>query len=73
MALELYFLVMLKLGVMRSFPRAFRHAPVVFGGLGLPHSYVEQGVAQLEVLLQHLRADSQTGMIMRATLKQEQL
>jgi hypothetical protein len=36
----------------------------LYGGLGFQHSFVEQGIAQLQLLIHHLRADTSQGSLM---------
>ena len=52
-ASQLYSGILLKLGVAKCFPKAYRYTPRKFLGLGLDHPYVEQGVQHLHDFLEH--------------------
>lgn len=61
------------LGVNRSLPRAYRHAPEQYFGLGLPDAYMEQTISQLEYLVMHMAADTLVGEGLRTSTEHQQL
>ena len=69
----LYRTVLPSLGANRNFPMHWRFAPTRLQGLGLPHPYIEQGIAQLSEILYHGVAPTYTGSFIRASLEQAQL
>jgi len=40
-----------KVGVIRTFPRALAHGPLDYGGLDIPHLYLEQIIAHIHTIL----------------------
>ena len=61
------------LGVNRNIHRAFRHAPPMFQGLGLPEGYLEQTIEQLSYFVMHASSATFLGNNMRASAEQLQL
>jgi hypothetical protein len=53
-----------RLGINRNIARDIVFGSPLFGGLGLWHLFVEQGIAQLELLLWHLRAKTTQGALL---------
>jgi hypothetical protein len=53
-----------RLGINRNISRDIVFDSPNFGGLGLRHLFVEQGIAQLELLLRHLRAKTTQGALL---------
>jgi hypothetical protein len=53
-----------RLGINRNISRDLVFGSPNFGGLGLRHLFVEQGIAQLELLLRHLRAKMTQGALL---------
>jgi hypothetical protein len=47
--------------------------PTSIGGLGLRHSYVEQGLPKTSALLQHIRQNGRLGQMMWTTLQWTQV
>jgi hypothetical protein len=47
-----------KLGYHHTIHRAIAYSSPRYGGLGLRNFYVEQGIAQLQLFIRHLRAGS---------------
>lgn len=60
--------VLSKIGFNRSTARAVVFAPPWFGGLGMRQLYVEQGVAQLETFIRHIRSETRLGDLIRIAL-----
>jgi hypothetical protein len=52
------------LGFNRNISRDIVFGSTMYGGPGLFHLFVEQGIAQLELLLRHLRAETPQGSLM---------
>ena len=48
---------------MRSTPNAVTYGALQYGGLGLRHLYVERGIAQLILVIRHVRAMSDQGVM----------
>jgi hypothetical protein len=55
---------LVRLGINRNISRDIVFGSPNFGGLGLRHLFVEQGIAQLELLLRHLRAKTTQGALL---------
>jgi hypothetical protein len=53
-----------RLGFNRNISRDIVFGSSLYGGLGLLPMYVEQGIAQIQLLLRHLRADNTQGSLM---------
>jgi hypothetical protein len=58
---RLHYTILPKLGFNKHFPRAIVTAPAFFGGLELVDLYTGAGLAQIKLLLQHIRAVSSLG------------
>ena len=52
-----------KMGFMRSTPNAVTYGALQYGGLGLRNLYVERGIAQLILVIRHVRAMSDQGVL----------
>ena len=61
------------IGVDRNLPKEFRHATLMFQGLGLPEVVVEQTIEMVGYFLMHGAADTLTGEAMRASSEQVQI
>jgi hypothetical protein len=53
-----------RLGINRNISRDIVFGSALYGGLGLLNLFVEQGIAQLQLLLRHLRADTTQGALL---------
>jgi hypothetical protein len=53
-----------RLGINCNISRGIVFGSPLFGGLGLRHLFVEQGITQLELLLRHLRAKTTQGALL---------
>jgi hypothetical protein len=62
-----------KMGITRSAPRAVIFGTAQFGGLGLTHLTAMQGHTRLQYLLGHLRCGDATGRLMQMLLEYTQL
>jgi hypothetical protein len=62
-----------KLGFRRSISRAIVFGSPTYGGLGLRDLHVEQGIAQLQLFIRHLRAKSPQGKLLHIALSWWQL
>eukprot|EP00980_Cylindrotheca_fusiformis_P015420 scaffold4342_cov68-Cylindrotheca_fusiformis.AAC.2 len=62
-----------KMGFRRTIHRSLAYGSPLYGGLGLREFYVEQGIAQLQLLIRHLRADSPQGRLLRICIDWAQL
>jgi hypothetical protein len=62
-----------KLGFRRTINRAIVFGSPLYGGLGLRDLYVEQGIAQLQLFIRHLRSASSQGKLLGITLSWWQL
>jgi len=59
-----------KAGVICTFPRALAHGPLMYGGLAIPHLYMEQMVAHIQTILQYGRDKANpTGFLLHMTGK----
>ncbi len=57
-----------KAGVIRTFPRALVHGPLDYGGLDIPHLYMEQMIAHIHTILRYgPDKDDPTGLLLHAT------
>ena len=63
----------MKIGFNRNTALAVVFGAVTFGGLGMRHLYVEQGIAQLQLFIRHTRAGTDQGTLLRITLAWWQL
>ena len=70
---KLYKSLLPALGANRNFPKIWRHAPVDFMGLDLPHPYVEQGIGQICSLLTMGASKTLPGFALRMQLEAAQL
>jgi hypothetical protein len=57
-----------RFGFNRNISRDIVFGSTLYGGLGLLHLFVEQGIAQLQLLLRHLRTETSQGSLMRIGL-----
>eukprot|EP00980_Cylindrotheca_fusiformis_P029904 scaffold24022_cov357-Cylindrotheca_fusiformis.AAC.1 len=62
-----------KMGFRRTIHRSLAYGSPLYGGLGLREFYVEQGIAQLQLLIRHLRADSPQGRLLHICIDWAQL
>ncbi len=62
-----------RLGVNRHFPTALRHASPSYLGLGIPHPFWEQGIAQLRLFLELASAPTTEAKLIRTSLEFLQL
>jgi hypothetical protein len=53
-----------RLGFNRNISRDIVFGSSLYGGLGLLHLFVEQGIYQLQLLLRHLRTETSQGLLM---------
>jgi hypothetical protein len=53
-----------RIGINRNTSRDIVFGSSLYGGLGFQHLFVEQGIAQLQLLIRHLRADTSQGSLM---------
>jgi hypothetical protein len=53
-----------RIGINRNTSRDTVFGSSLYGGLGFQHLFVEQGIAQLQLLIRHLRADTSQGSLM---------
>jgi len=70
---ELRKLMVSKLGIARSFPHAYLHAPLCLQGLNFPHVEIEEGVQHIGKMLTHGDTGSPTSRWLMLTLEQAQL
>jgi len=70
---ELRKLMVTKLGITRSFPHVFLHAPLCIQGLNFPHVEIEQGGQQIGMMLPHGDTGSSTSQWLMLNLEQAQL
>ncbi len=73
LTIELYKLILPTLGASKNFPKAYRHGPTDYQGLGAPDFWVEQGISKVSKLLVHGDTASLTAMLMDGSLQQAQL
>lgn len=59
-----------KAGISRRFPRHVLHGPTDYQGLGLPHPWYTQEIAHVATLLTETANQSQTGLLLAATVEQ---
>jgi hypothetical protein len=59
---------LMKIGFNRNTAHRVVYGPSRYGGLGFRDLFVEQGVAQVQLLVRHLRAGTTQGILMRITL-----
>jgi hypothetical protein len=64
---------LMKIGFNRNTALAVVFGAVIFGGLGMRHLYIEQGIAQLQLFIRHLRAGTDQGTLLRITIAWWQL
>jgi endonuclease/exonuclease/phosphatase family metal-dependent hydrolase len=64
---------LVKLGFRRTINRSVVYGSPRYGGLGLRDLPVEQGIAQLQLLMRHLRAQSPQGQLLQISLSWWQL
>jgi hypothetical protein len=62
-----------KLGFRRTINRTIAFGSPQYGGLGLRDLYIEQGIAQLQLFIRHLRAQSPQGRLLQISLAWWQL
>jgi hypothetical protein len=62
-----------KLGFRRTINRSIVFGSPLYGGLGLHDLYLEQGIAQLQLFIRHLRAQSPQGKLLHIALTWWQL
>jgi hypothetical protein len=53
-----------RIGINRNTSREIVFGSSLYGGLGFLHLFVEQGIAQLQLLVRHLRANTSQGSLM---------
>ena len=70
---KLYQSLLPALGANRRFPKLWRHAPMDFMGLDLPHPHVEQGIEHICTLLTLGSSASLPGTSLRAALEAAQM
>ncbi len=58
-------LFLAKMGMNRNFPRAVTFGPVEYGGLGFPDLYVEQGISQIRMVMEHLYHKTEPGKLIQ--------
>jgi hypothetical protein len=57
-----------------NFPRAVTYGPVIFGGLAIPHIYIEQGIAKVGgLIMRHISSESELGKSVTISLRAPQL
>jgi hypothetical protein len=64
---------LMKIGFNRNTALAVVFGAVTHGGLGMRHLYIEQGIAQLQLFIRHIRAGTDQGTLLRITLSWWQL
>jgi hypothetical protein len=64
---------LLQLGFRRTINRSIVFGSPRYGGLGLRDLYLEQGIAQLQLFIRHLRAQSPQGKLLQIALSWMQL
>eukprot|EP00980_Cylindrotheca_fusiformis_P018685 scaffold6224_cov94-Cylindrotheca_fusiformis.AAC.1 len=62
-----------KLRFRRTIHRSIAFGSPFYGGIGLREFYVEQGIAQLQLLIRHLRANSPQGCLLHICIRWAQL
>ena len=70
---RLYRALLPELGLQRRFPILWRHAPVRYQGLALPHPYISQGIEHLKVILETSLSTELQGRLLRTSIEQAQL
>jgi len=70
---ELWILMVSKLGIARSFPHAYLHAPLCLQGLNFPHAEIEEGIWHTGKMLTHGDTGSPTSQWLMLNLEQVQL
>jgi hypothetical protein len=70
---ELHKCFLPKMGAVRTYPLAYRHAPASLQGLGFPLIYLEQAIGQLRQVLTHGAINTTTGQLLCISLEQTQL
>ena len=70
---QMYKAVLPAVRVNRNIPKIMRYAPVVYGGLGLPSPYLEQGIQQIQLILEHGAECTLTGNLIRQSFEQMHL
>ena len=61
------------LGYNRGFPRAVLLGPTDYGGAAIPHLYTECNIQKLEMIIMHVRANTELGILFRINLNWIQL
>lgn len=56
-----------------NFPRAATYGPLCFGGLAIPHIYVDQGIAKIGLIMRHMCSESELGKLLTITIRASQL
>ena len=64
---------LMKIGFNRNTPLAVVYGAVTHAGLGMRHQYIEQGIAQLQLFIRHIRAGTDQGTLLCITLSWWQL
>jgi hypothetical protein len=62
----LYKTILPKMGVNRHIGKVYRYGPISSQGLACPNIYTEQGIAQLQLLLDHGGLTTQCGILLPA-------
>jgi hypothetical protein len=62
-----------KISFNRNFPRAATYGPLCFGGLAIPHIYVEQGIAKIGLIMRHMCSESELGKLLTIAIRASQL
>ena len=62
-----------KMGASQKIPLAFRYGPKSCMGLGLPHVYTMQGIAQTKALLDHIQKETMVGKFLHMELEMANL
>jgi len=70
---ELCKLMVSKLGIAKSFPHVYLHAPLCLQGLNFPHAEIKQGVQHIGKMLTHGDTGSLTSQWLMLVLEQAQL
>jgi hypothetical protein len=65
--------VLPKLHFNRHTARSIVFGPVVMGGIGLPHTYANQSISQLQLFIGHIRSADKTDKYIRITMSHLQL
>jgi hypothetical protein len=55
---------LVRISINRNTSRDIVFGSPLYGGLGFQHLFLEQGIAQLQLLIRHLRADTSQGSLM---------